>query len=357
MKRRIVFITTKQRLSIFAGIIYYHYLSINYGLNTKVAFLDKRDTLTDENMHEFGINSNDIVIPLHLGAMKVCKGLSKCFVEQPEKIDFLDDKLTCGKMVDTIDTVPNIPTFYPDEILDYNRLSNFFDNNISENYLIKNRFNSGSNQIHILNRNNCIHKLNTINPHDYIIQPYYEMDYVLAIDCMCYNGVIHSFIVDRAPLFLKKEDYFLKNKTKEMIHTIIKNQSQNQFYRRILEYSQDIIQKCNYTGLIEIEFLCNEAKDQIFYLEINPRISLCCVLFDCKFKNIPYTDLLILKYIELFEKVYFNKSVTQVDNIVSTIPNTVIKTPYVLSITGIITTLILVLVIVYLLLRNKYKAK
>jgi hypothetical protein len=356
MTRRIVFITTKQRLSIFAGIVNYHYLTTKYGLNTQVVFLDKRDNLNDDNMNEFGINSNDIVIPLQLGAMKVCKGLTQCFVDPPEKIDFLDDKLTCGKMVDSIESVPNIPTFYPDKILDFNHLSNFFDNNNTKNYLIKNRFDSGSNKIHILDRNNCINKLNTLNPSDYIIQPYYEMDYVLAIDCMCYKGVVHSFIVDRAPLFLKKEDYFFKNKRKEMIHKIIDNESQNQFYRRILEYTTAIIEKCNYTGLIEIEFLCNEAKDQIFYLEVNPRISLCCVLIDYKLKNIPYIDLLILKYIELFEKIYFNEEITQVDNIVSTIPNTVFKTPYILSFIGIAIAFILLITILYLL-WNKYKRK
>lgn len=356
MTRRIVFITTKQRLSIFAGIINYYYLKQKYGLNTKVLFLDKRDSINDSNMHNFGLNTNDIVIPLQLGAMKVCSGLSQCFVETSEQIDFLDDKLTCGKMVDTIESVPNIPTFYPNEILDFESLSNFFDNNNNQKYLIKNRFNSGSNQIHILNRNECLSKLNTINPHDYIIQPYYEMDYVLAIDCMCYKGVIHSFIVDRAPLFLKKEDYLLKNKMKEMNHKIIKNESQNKFYKRILQYSTDIIEKCNYTGIIEIEFLCNENTDQIFYLEINPRISLLSILFDNKFQNNPFTDIIILKYVELFEKVYFNETVSQVDTVVSKIPNSVIKTPYILSFIGIAIVIILLLIILYLL-WNRSKRK
>ena len=358
MTRRVLFVITTQRLSVTAGIMNYYYLSRKYNLNTAITMVPSNAKITDSNMNQYGIYENDIIIPLQLPAMKACCEITNCFVDKYENIEFLNDKYTSGQMVDSLQIIPNIPTFYPESSLDKNKLNNFFslNENKNEKYLIKHRYDKGSKQIYILNKKECIKKLDRINHIDFIIQPYYEMDYIMAIDCMCYNGVIHSFLINRAPLFFTKNDYFIKNKMKEYNHKIIKNNDDNKFYKRVLEYSAPIVKAANYNGILEIEWLCKESTNQIFYLEINPRISLCSVLFDEKLKYNPYTDTIFLKYIELAEKEFFNETVTQVDKINTNIPDDIYKTNYLIVLVIFLILLLLVSVIVYLIL-NSYKKK
>lgn len=65
---------------------------------------------------------------------------------------------------------------------------------------------------------------------------------------------------------------------------------------QILSFVKSMIQRHELRGLLEFEFLKNHENDELFLLEVNPRISSSIVAFDAE-GNSPYIDRLLVPYI------------------------------------------------------------
>ena len=291
----IVFVSNKNFL--FYCVVCKGYLKSNYDINSRIYMVN--DNLKKEDLQ---LKDIDIVIPFTFEGMRFCYGLTNCLVMSPRQIDYLNDKQSCGEFIDMLN-VPNIPTFYNhkyDSLSDLNNFTNNFSN--ESTFCIKGRTTSASRDIKFVSKPELLKKYkdNRKSFDDYIVQLYIESDYILAIDCICYKGEIKGFLINKSPLFFRKEDKFLKNRFKRFTHELVNSRSNNMFYNRVIENTEHIIKKVNYDGFIEIEWLCRENDNKLLFLEINPRMS-----GNLNYSNyeggrkvyLPYIDILLLNYV------------------------------------------------------------
>ena len=274
------------------------YLHIKYGINSRIFVIPKKIKEGD-----LVIGENEILLPFSIKANKLSENLPNCLVMTSREIDFLDDKQSSGQYIDNLG-IPNIPTFYNNKNQnEYNLVSfvnNFPDDSI---FCIKRRNTLASEDIKCLKKNDVLslYREDKNNLKDYIIQLYIECDYLISIDCVCLDGKIESFIVNKSPLFLGSDKKSPRNRylTSES-HDVLNEYSGNIFYDRVYQYTKNIVNSVKYNGFIQIEWLCREKDNKILFLEINPRVS-----GGISFSNyreiynisIPYIDTLVLKYI------------------------------------------------------------
>ena len=287
---------------IFFLIICKEYLWRNYNINVKL----------------FSVNSNklnlldkkkDIVIPLSIEARNKCYELNfeKCLTNSSILNTSLDDKAKCSEILNHLN-IPIIPTFSLDDsegdsISKSQKIKKnlimFCNKYNSKNYIVKYNRGKGSYKISTYSKLDLINNLDIDKYTDYVIQPYLENVELLAIDCLCKDGKIVEFIINNAPLFYKKNQIGL-NKYYNFYH--YKINENNIYFHRIVEYSKKIIEGVNYSGFIEIEYLCNKKDNTVLTMEINPRIS-GNISFIAGNK-LPYIDIFIIGYINIFNNNY-----------------------------------------------------
>ena len=279
------------------------YLYTKYGINSRIFYINET---TKEG--ELIIGENEILIPLSIKATKYSAHLPNCLVMNPREINYLDDKQSGGQFIDNLG-IPNIPTFYNHKNQTEENLKGFLNNFSSDSlFCIKGRNNLASENIKCVRKNDVLsfYKDSKNNLKDSIIQLYIESDYLISIDCVCQEGNIESFIVDRSPLFLGKDKKSPRNRylTSES-HDILNENSGNIFYDRVYQYTKHIVYTTKYNGFIQIEWLCREKENLLLFLEFNPRVSGSITFSNYReIDNIslPYIDTLVLKYLLIILK-------------------------------------------------------
>ena len=103
------------------------------------------------------------------------------------------------------------------------------------------------------------------NLKDSIIQLYIESDYLISIDCVCQEGNIESFIVNRSPLFWEKIKNHQNRYLTSESHDVLNEYSGNIFYDRVYQYTKHIVYATKYNGFIQIEWLCREKDNLLLF--------------------------------------------------------------------------------------------
>ena len=132
----------------------------------------------------------------------------------------------------------------------------------------------------------------------YIVQPFLEDTDIYAIDCLCINGNIEFFMINKAPPFFN-ENSVIPNKLKKPTHKIINKN--NEWFYDIVENTTKIVEKTLYNGFIEVEYILDKTNNILYFLEINPRISGNIFLIDNK-NGLIFLENFILRYINIFTK-------------------------------------------------------
>ena len=312
----VVFVTTSKFM--FYCVICKGYLQTNYDIKSRIFLVNKNDDLV--------VGENEIVVPFTFEGMEYSYGLPNCLVMNPNQTKFLNDKQSCGEYIDLIG-IPNIPTFYNRKTQTTKDLVNF-TNKFSKNstYCIKGRTTSASRDIEFVNKDTLLNKYeNSEMLRDYIIQLYIESDYILAMDCVCYKGKIKGFLINKSPLFFRKEDKFIKNRFVKYTHELLNDKSNNLFYNRVYDNTKQIVESVEYDGFIEIEWLCREGDNTLLFLEINPRMSgnlNYSNYRDLSNVSLPYIDVILVNYIATIIELNFkkNKNKTIANNLRKNIP-------------------------------------
>jgi hypothetical protein len=285
--------THKQRIILFVnninfitlGIIAKNYLIKNYNLNV-VFFFD-----TDI----FKIREEDIVIPVGLGACKVCYNLQikNTLVNYKSVYDTLNLKSECYVYAQKLG-LANIPTF-PNFKNDVKKLKQFIrDNrNISGKFLAKQIRGAASTQQYIYDEIDLVKVYNKFMLTDYVIQPYLNLKKVITFDCVCVDGEIKEYIVEEKLSFYDGKSTFFKlqNKSWRKFITL-----QCKHVDKIMEDSKKVAKDLNYNGFLELEY-CVTATDQLLFMEINPRVCWVALTY-IKDKNSPYIDRLFIEFIK-----------------------------------------------------------
>ena len=311
MNNTVVIVTNKNMY--FYAVVAKAYLYDNYKINARIQYVNK-----ETKQEDLDIEKDEIIVALSFDAMNICYGLKNCLVMSPNQTQYLNDKQSCGEFIDIL-KVPNIPTFYNRKthtIIDLQHFCSGF--NEGATYCVKDRFNSASRNIHFLRKDDLLNKYKNKPSFfkDSIVQLYIEPDYILAIDCVCEDGKIIAFLVNKAPPFFKKEDKWIKNRFIKFTHDIVTEKCNNMFYTKLVMHTEKIIKSVNYNGFIEIEWICNEKRNQLLFLEINPRMSGNLTYSKLEEASLPYMDVLLVNYIAIIQKSNNNS----MNNLVSKIP-------------------------------------
>lgn len=299
MSGRIILLTSLNSFLMLV-IITKGYLWQHYNLESTIILVP---LILDDKIYE-----NDIVIPFDIEAQKTCFKFKfkKCLVNNPDIYELLDNKsksfLFCKQL-----NIPQIPTFVNNNYSPKS-LHNFINHNKSSNYIVKHQNGLGSLNIYTLDKEELIDRYNqTPNKlKEYIIQPYLDIDIIITIDCLCYKGKILEYIIEIKRPFYKKDNLIKFNiNNSRIIHN--KN---TKLHRTLKREANKVINKLNYNGFIELEFIINNNK--LLLMEINPRICFLLISFEDD-KSI-YIERLIKGYINLFQDKKYNKITKFGDN-------------------------------------------
>jgi hypothetical protein len=265
MKRIIILFNEYSSLFFYNNIIYYlrKYENLNILRTTHLDLL----------------NEDDVVIPIDV--------ISQQIYFKNNIYSKLNNKKICHEMCLKFKDVNHIPTF--SNITD---LINFIENNDYKKYIVKTNNGFGSfNQSFLtkdyLLNNNYKFKDNTI------VQPYFDNYEIHSLDLVVFNGQI-------------EKDYYSKIIAKNGVNFIdfltnIKSEvlSRNTlFYNTIYSFCKKILKEHNYTGFIEFEFIVKN--NNIYFLEINPRITLHLSQID-KNNNSLYFNNIIIPYLNHYD--------------------------------------------------------
>lgn len=267
------------------GIIAKNYLKKNYNLNV-VFFFD-----TDI----FNVKDDDIVIPVGLGACKVCYNLQiKNTLVNPKSVyDTLNLKSECYIYAQKLGLV-NIPTF-PNFENDMKKLKIFINNyrHISGKFLAKQIRGAASTQQYIYDEIDLIKVYKKFMLTDYVIQPYLNLKKVITFDCVCVNGEIKEYIVEeKLPFYDGKSTFFkLQNKSWRRFITL-----QNEHVNKIRDDTAKVAKDLNYNGFLELEY-CVTGQDELLFMEINPRVCWVALTY-IKGNKSPYIDRLFIEFIK-----------------------------------------------------------
>lgn len=244
-----------------------------------------------------GIDKNGIVIPNSIKEQQQLYYADfNILVNHSQLYDYLDDKEKCVELINYIDPdIPIINTFKNKTYSEHD-LNVFLEKNKNfEFFIFKGKKSFSSDDIFVYKKNEVIDAYKTQKFNDYIIQPYLQNYKLNSINLLTYNGKILDFIITNQPNNYDKENMLGKNFFKINRNILHKNEK---YYKEIYDISYNIIKKTNYSGFIEIEYLCNK---DVLLLEINPRISGHILDINDNY-NLIYVDILIIKYINFFNK-------------------------------------------------------
>ena len=243
------------------------------------------------------VNKNSIIIPSYLKEQPELYKYNfvNTFYNHPKLYDYLDNKETCYSLIKEFDLkIPLVNTFKNDKYSE-NELINFLNENNKYNFFIfKKKTSFGSLDIFVFKRENVLNQYKSKNYQDYIIQPYLEDYKVHSINLLASNGKILECLVTSQENNFSKDNLFGKNIFKVERQFLNKN---NKNYNQIINSTKILLEKTNYSGFMEIEFLCN---NEVLLLEVNPRISGHMLNLDDE-NNLVYIDTLIIKYIDFFQ--------------------------------------------------------
>ena len=273
------------------GIVIKKYLKKHYKLN--VVFFFDHDI--------FKITPDDIVIPIGLGACKVCRNLKikNTLVNAEEMYNTLNLKSNCYVFTNNLG-IKNIPTF-PNFAYEPKKLDKFIKVNkgVSGKFLAKQICGAASTQLFTYNEYDLQKSYSKFVLTDYVIQPYLKIKKVITFDCVCYNGGIEDYIVEEKDTFYSA-DKFSKLNTNSWRRFIT---LEDRHVPQILTDTKMLVNHLNYNGFIELEYCVTES-DELFFMEINPRI--CWVALTFVNNKSPYIDRLLITFANvcLRHKVY-----------------------------------------------------
>ena len=250
---------------------------------------------------EQDINKYDIVVPVDVTSQQYYNSLehSRFSSSITNIYELLDNKTSCYQIVKKHKQVRQIPTFTVDSKYS---LEEFVEINTSEKYIIKNNTGYAAFYQTILNKNQLLKKTkNSLK--DSVVQPKFENFKLYSLDAICKNGVIindlFTIVGDNG---LEFTDFVLGSIRTRII-------DDPKLYNLAKQFSESVIKECNYSGLIEFEFIITE-NNNIYFLEINPRICGHIGQKDIN-KNCVYYNKIIIPYfreygIELPEQLVIN---------------------------------------------------
>ena len=209
------------------------------------------------------INLYDVVIPVDVTSQQYYNSLehSKFFSSFTNIYELLDNKASCYQIVKKHRQVRQIPTYTTDSKYS---LQEFIEKNDSDRYIIKSNTGYAAFYQTILNKKQLLRKTkNSLK--NCIVQPKFENFKLYSLDAVCKNGTIISdlftIVGDNG---LQFTDFVLGSIKTRVI-------DDPKLYNSAKKFSDAVIKECNYSGLIEFEFIITDD-NKIYFLEINPRI-------------------------------------------------------------------------------------
>jgi hypothetical protein len=260
------------------------YIKIHYDIDVKI--------INNIDLDYIDIN-DDIIIPFGIDESKECYNLNvkKTFVVSPKIYETLDNKslsyqFALDNEISSVNTLS-----IEDSNNQMEEIINFVNNQNYNIFIIKQNHSLNSSDIEIVDSNELI---SNTNLKDCVIQPYLGNHELFNCNALCVNGkIIDLFILTQDHHF--KKDSILGKNFLSIDRLIVSGK--HKFYNGILNSCKKIISNSNYSGLIDIEFLCKN-KD-ILLLEINPRVSgQALTLLN---HELIYIERILIKYIFLLE--------------------------------------------------------
>ena len=138
------------------------------------------------------------------------------------------------------------------------------------------------------------------NLDNYIIQPYLEDYKLFNCNLLAVKGEVIEYLVITQANNFKRTNLFGRNLFQKDRYIL---DAKHPYFNRIYGYSQELMKTTEYSGFADIEFLCKD--DQIYLLEINPRMS--GQIFTLINSSSIYIDYLILNYIYYSKRVIIKK--------------------------------------------------
>jgi biotin carboxylase len=270
------------------------YLRKQYGISCRIIIID------NEILDKQSIKINDIVIPITINSINACFNakIQSCLVNPPKITDTLDNKVSCGKFIEKLN-INIIPTFYNEKNDTINDLLNFIDYSNSNLFLIKPKNSFGARGINTITKNELIndYKNNRNIFNEFLIQKYLGKRTLYSVDCVSKDGRIIGFLINKGDAFYDKSDLVaFQSRLTNYKHEIV--DSKDIFYRKILDATAKIVYETNYNGFMEVEFLADKNEDNLYFMEVNPRISGCVTYSN--YLVYPVIDKVIIPYISEF---------------------------------------------------------
>ena len=169
--------------------------------------------------------------------------------------------------------------------------SNLYCNKYGQ-FLIKDTLGIGSNYNHI--ESGYLHNLIRKYSKNYQIQDIIDGQYIDAINCLCKDGKI-----------IRSLNFQAKHKKIKNKFELLDQQYFCETDSKFLKVIENIVEKLNYSGFIEFEFITDSTKQKIYLMECNPRIS-GNLLCDMKNTFCPFIAELIIPYIYLIQNKQYN---------------------------------------------------
>ena len=208
------------------------------------------------------IKSYDIVIPIDVTSQQYYNSLecSKFFSHYTNIYEILDDKSSCYEIVKKHTQIKQIPTYTTNSNIS---VSEFINIHPSEKYIIKNTTGYAALYQSIVNKHQ-LKKRSKKSLNNSIVQPVIENFNLYSLDALCKNGAIlndlFTIVGDNG---LQFSDFIVNSIKTEVVDDPL-------LYKPIKSFCDSVVKECHYSGLIEFEFI--EKDNQIYFLEINPRI-------------------------------------------------------------------------------------
>lgn len=232
------------------------------------------------------VNSNNYIciIPTDVPSMEFYNNLdnSKFTCTNKKIYKILDNKDICTKLVKKYKSIKHIPTLYKFTPKSITRFVNSYP---YQKYILKLNNGKGSFEQIIIVRYK-IQNINFKTYSDYILQPYISDYYIYSFDAIVKNGYIISELFSKITKKngVKFTDFFLAINC-EVLNTNHIN------YPFIKQFSKNLLRDTQYSGFIEIEFLVKE--NNIYFLEINPRMCGHISQLDYNYKSIYFNKIII----------------------------------------------------------------
>ncbi len=274
-------------------ILYKHYGSLCVFMVFLVSYLRPYFNLHIKSIDKINIDKicyYECVIPTDTASQEFYNTLkySPFQIKYQDTYLILDNKANCYKFVQDIQDIDNIPT-----LLDINKnsIEKFILKYPSHKFILKSRDGVSSFSQTILSSKELF-EINSSKYKNYILQPYIDNYHIYSLDLLAKDGIVISELYTK----ISKNngvsffDFFTSIKCE-----ILK--SSGAIYKKIQLFSNRLVKKIHYSGIMEIEFLV--TKDRVYFLEVNPRMCGHVSQLDKNYNSI-YFNNIIIPYIRYF---------------------------------------------------------